>query len=374
VNKRVEKISPFIVMDIVKEAKGLKDVIHFEVGQPDLPPSKNVKKGLKKVTDELLFPYTESKGESLLREKISEFYKIMYGIAISPHRILITPGTSGAFLIAYALTVDTEEVIAFTDPSYPCYKNFSYFLNITPKFIPVDYRTNYEMRVDALKGVSNVKAIQISSPSNPIGNIYSNETLKELITYCDKKNIYFISDEIYHGLTYSSGEVKSALCFSDNAIVINGFSKYFCMPGIRLGWMILPEHLIREAEILMQNIFISASNISQEIGVYAFDYEHLQNCRDEFKNRRDYLYEELSKIFKIDVVPEGAFYIWVDVSEFTDNSYLFAKELLENIQVAVTPGIDFGENNTNRYLRFAYTRSIEHMREGVSRLKKYLKR
>ncbi|MDK2792655.1 MAG: hypothetical protein PWQ25_1518 [Deferribacteres bacterium] len=370
---RLKNVSPFIVMDIIKRTKELDNVIHFEVGQPDLPPSKNVKKALENVAESLDFPYTESLGIKPLREKIAEYYKKFYNIDVPIERVLVTPGTSGAFLIAYAITLNSKEKIALTDPSYPCYKNFSYILDIAPEFIPVDSTTNYEMRVCHLKNISGIKTVQISSPSNPIGNIYSNNTLKELIEYCDDKGINFISDEIYHGLTYTDDKVSTALQFSENAIVINGFSKYFCMPGIRLGWMVLPQHLVRKAEVLMQNLFISASSISQEIGVCAFDYDYLEKCRGIFKERRDFLYSELSKLFKIDVVPEGAFYIWVDVSDYTNDSFEFAKELLENIQVAVTPGVDFGKNNTNRYIRFAYTRNIEHMKEGINRIAQYLK-
>lgn len=370
---RLANVSPFIVMDIIKRTTELENVIHFEVGQPDLPPTEEVKIALNKISNSLSFPYTESLGIGPLREKIAHFYKKYYNLEIPTNRILVTPGTSGAFLIAYAVTLNNGERIALSDPSYPCYKNFSYMLDIVPEFIPVDFSTNYEMRVEHIKRLKDIKTVQISSPSNPIGNIYGNRTLKDLVEYCDSKGINFISDEIYHGLTYTNEKVSSALEFSDNVIVINGFSKYFCMPGIRLGWMIMPEHLVRKAEILMQNLFISASSVSQQIGLYAFDYEHLERCRDIFKERRDFLYKELSEIFKIDVIPEGAFYIWVDVSKYTDNSFEFAKELLENIQVAVTPGADFGKYNTHKYIRFAYTRNIDHMKEGIKKIKNYLK-
>ncbi|MCB4204000.1 aminotransferase class I/II-fold pyridoxal phosphate-dependent enzyme [Deferribacterales bacterium Es71-Z0220] len=372
-NDRLSNVSPFIVMDIIKRTTELENVIHFEVGQPDLPPTEKVKSALMEISNSLSFPYTESLGIAPLREKIAEFYKKYYNLDIPINRILVTPGTSGAFLIAYAITLNSGEKIALSDPSYPCYKNFSYMLDIVPEFIPVDSSTNYEMRVEHIKELKDIKTVQISSPSNPIGNIYGNQALKELVEYCDNKGINFISDEIYHGLTYTGERVSSALEFSDNVIVINGFSKYFCMPGIRLGWMIMPDNLVRKAEILMQNLFISASSVSQQIGLYAFDYEHLERCRDMFKERRDFLYKELSEIFKVDVVPEGAFYIWVDVSKYTDNSFEFAKELLENIQVAVTPGVDFGKYNTHKYLRFAYTRNIDHMKEGIERIKSYLK-
>ncbi len=198
--------------------------------------------------------------------------------------------------------------------------------------------------------------------------------MERLVDYCRANEISFISDEIYHGLAYGDKRENTALEFSDDAIVINGFfSKYFCMPGARLGWMIMPEKLVRSAEIVMQNLFISAPTVSQLGCVSAFDYEFLADYRDEYEKRRDFLYKELKDIFKIDVLPEGAFYIWADMSEYSDDCYAFAMELLENAHVAVTPGVDFGVNNTEKYIRFAYTRNIDHMAEGIRRIKEYLK-
>ncbi len=371
--KRLEKVSPFIVMDIVKKANKIKDAVHFEVGQPDINPSKHAIEKFHEAIDSKQFPYTESFGIYELREKIAAHYKKMYSLDINPNRILVTVGTSGAFLIAYTLLMDNGETLALSDPSYPCYKNFSYLLNINPLLIPVDKSTKYQLTPELLENYDNIKAIQISSPSNPTGYLYDNDNLEKLINYCEENNIYFISDEIYHGLTYTDKAEKTALEFSDNSIVINGFSKYFCMPGIRLGWIILPENLMRKAEIIMQNLFICAPIISQIGALGAFDYEFLENYKLEYKKRRDFLYNELKDIFDIESKPEGAFYIWANIEKYSDNCLDFANELLENIGVAVTPGIDFGNNNTNKYIRFAYTRNIKHMEEGVKRIKKYLK-
>jgi len=371
--KRTENLTPFIVMDIVKKASAIKDCVHFEVGQPDISPSKGVLDSMRDAVDAGQFPYTESLGILPLREKISGFYKHHYGVDVDPERIMLTVGTSGAFLVAYSILLDLGERLAFTDPGYPCYKNYSYVLGIEPVLVPVGAETDYQMTTDLLKQHNNVKAVQISSPSNPTGNVYDKNNLKDLISYCDNKGIRFISDEIYHGLVYGDTKENTALEFSDKAIVINGFSKYFCMPGARLGWMILPEDLVRPAEIVMQNLFISAPTISQQGCVSAFDYVFLADYRDEYEKRRNFLYNELKDIFKIDVLPEGAFYIWADMSAYSDDCYSFAMELLENAHVAVTPGVDFGVNNTKKYIRFAYTRNIEHMAEGIKRIKEYLK-
>ncbi|WP_457569425.1 pyridoxal phosphate-dependent aminotransferase [Desulfurobacterium sp.] len=370
--KRLEGVSSFIVMDIVREAGKYEDTIHFEVGQPDLQPPPQVWEEAERAIKDGKNGYIESLGLLQLREKISEFYYKKYGVDISPSRIAITSGTSGAFLVAYSILLDFGEKILLTDPSYPCYKNFAKVLDINPVFVPVDKTTNYQLTPEKLNENSNVKAVHIPSPSNPIGNVYDEETLKKLVETAETKKIWFISDEIYHGLVYDKKE-HTALEFSDNAIVISGFSKYFCMPGFRLGWIILPENLMRKAEIILQNFFISAPTISQYAALGAFDYQYLSKVTETFKERRDYLFNALSSIFEIDAKPEGAFYIWANISKYSNNSFEFAKELLEKLHVAVTPGVDFGKNGTEKYIRFAYTRNIKHLSEGVERIKNYLK-
>ncbi len=365
-----KNMNSFIVMDIVKEARKLNNAIHFEVGQPDIAPSLKVKEALKSAVDSDLFSYTESFGIYALREKISNEYKKNYGIKIEPSRILLTPGTSGAFLVAYAIALKHNGRLGFSDPSYPCYKNFAHLLNIKPIPYKIGKFNEYQLRVEDIKR-KNIDALQISSPANPTGNIYSSKNLKELVEYCDKNGINFISDELYHGLTYET-KANTALEFSENVFVINGFSKYYCMPGLRLGWLIVPKKYIRDAEIVVQNIFISAPTLSQYAALEAFDEEYLKTTREKFKQRRDYLYNELSSIFDIDAKPQGAFYLWANISKYSNNSFEFSKKLLQDILVATTPGVDFGENDTEKYIRFAYTTDIEHMKEGVRRLKSYL--
>ncbi len=368
---RIEKVSPFIVMDIVREAQKYDDTIHFEIGEPDLVGSPKVFEAVEKAVKDKKLHYTESLGLKALREKISQFYWDKYNVEVNPDRIVITCGTSGGFLIAYSILLNLGDKIALTDPGYPCYKNFAYLLDEEPILIPVDKSTEYQLTVEQLKEYKNIKAVQISSPSNPTGNVYSKENLSSLIEYCDNNGIYFISDEIYHGLVYDKKE-HTALEFSDKAIVINGFSKYFCLPGFRLGWIILPSELVRKAEIVMQNVFISAPTLSQYGALEAFDYEYLNYITKTYKKRRDFLYKELSQIFDIDVKPEGAFYIWANIEKYSNDSFSFSKEILEKLHVAITPGVDFGKNRTKSYVRFAYTKDIEHMKEGVERLKGYL--
>ena len=370
---RLEKVTPFIVMDIVSKAAKIENAVHFEVGQPDINPPEKVIRAMQEALEKRQFPYTDSKGVFELRSKISGFYKDKYGLSVDPERIVATVGTSGAFLIAYSILLNAGDKLAFSDPGYPCYKNFSYILDVTPEMIPVNSSTDYQITPEHLMKHEDIKALQISSPANPTGNIYTSNNLKNLAEYCDSKNIGFISDEIYHGLVYTDEPESCALQFSGKAIVINGFSKYFCMPGARLGWMILPEDMVRKAEIVMQNLFICPPVVSQMGAVESFDNVFLKEYAEEYRKRRDYLYGELKELFTIDTAPDGAFYIWADISRYSNDSFAFANEILDNTGVAVTPGVDFGVNNTHKYIRFAYTRNIEHMAEGIKRLKKYLK-
>ena len=368
--QRLKDLTPFIVMDIVKEAAKYSDTIHFEIGQPDILPSPKAKEALLKAAQENRFTYTQTEGLKILREKIAVHYKKVYDIEINPENILLTPGTSGAFLVIYSLALDCGERIGFADPGYPSYKNFAYILDIEPIFINVFKDTNYCITKEHLKSVK-IDALQISNPSNPTGNIYSDENLKELIEYCEKEGIAFISDELYHGLTYEK-KSQSALKFSKNVFVINGFSKYFCMPGFRLGWIIVPDRFLRKAQMLAQNLFISPPTLSQYAALNAFDYEYLENVKKTYKKRRDFLYDSLKEIFEIPTKPQGAFYIWVNISKYSNDSFYFCKEILDKIHVALTPGIDFGKNETKKYVRFSYTNSIKNMREGIERMKDFL--
>ncbi len=358
-------------MDILQRANTMEDVVHMEIGEPDLEPPPSVIQGLERAIKEKRFYYTTALGLWELRTSIAKYYWDYYRVDISPERVVITVGTSGAFLTAYSILLDFGDKVALADPGYPCYKNFAYILGIQPVFIPVDEGTKYQITADMLKNLEDIKVLHISSPSNPTGTLYDEENLKELCQFCEERNIYLISDEIYHGLVYE-GKERTALEFYDRAIVINGFSKFFCMPGFRLGWMIFPQDLVRKAELVLQNLYISAPTLSQYAAVYAFDYPYLQRVKETFRKRRDTLYESLKELFNIPVKPEGAFYIWADVSRYTDDAYSFCQELLEKVKVAITPGVDFGRNKTQRFVRFAYTKDERILLDGVKRLREVL--
>ena len=373
---RSEKITPFIVMEILERAKQLeregRDIVHMEIGEPDLPPSPRVLEAIERHKGEAN-RYTHSLGIWELREEIAHHYWETYKVDISPERVIVTTGTSGGFSLIFSALFEVGDGIVFTDPGYPCYKNFAHIYCLNPISVPIGRETNYELTSERLEELKTpFKGFLVTSPSNPVGNVYAKETLKGLTEFADQKGKLFISDEIYHGLNYDK-EVHTALEFSDNAIVVNGFSKYFCMPGFRLGWVIVPKEYVRKLQLVAQNLFISPPTLSQLVAIEALrDKEYLQKVRETFRRRRDYLYSELKEIFDIEVEPQGAFYIWANIGRYSEDSFKFAYRLLEEAGVAVTPGVDFGKNNTNRYIRFAYTSRLERLKEGVKRIRDFL--
>jgi aspartate/methionine/tyrosine aminotransferase len=373
---RIEKVTPFIVMEILEKAKELqrkgKEIIHMEIGEPDLPPSPKVLEAIDRFKDKA-YGYTHSLGIWELREAIAQYYWETYKVDISPERVIVTTGTSGGFSLLFSALFEPGDNFVFTDPSYPCYKNFCYIYRLNPVTIPINKETSYELRREHLENLKiPFKGFLVTSPSNPIGNIYEKETLKDLAEFAEQRGKLFISDEIYHGLNYEK-EVHTALEFSDKVIVVNGFSKHFCMPGFRLGWVIVPKEYVRKLQLVAQNLFISPPTLSQYIALEALkDREYLKKVKETFKQRRNYLYSELKRLFEIEIPPEGAFYIWANVGKYTDNSLEFAYKILEKVGVAITPGVDFGKNNTKKYIRFSYANSLEKLKKGVNRLKTFL--
>jgi aspartate/methionine/tyrosine aminotransferase len=356
-------MKPFIVMDIVKKANTLQDVIHLEVGQPDILPTPKVKESANQAIADNSFYYTPSNGLLELREKISNHYKKQYDIWVDPKNIIVTTGTSTAFLIAFYFA----NKIATPTPGYPCYENFAKLEK--KEFIKIETTfPEYKLHTKMLEEL-DFDTLLISSPNNPTGTVIDTDNMQQLSLYTKNNNKLLISDELYHGLVYNSN-YTTALKFNKDAIVINGFSKYFSMPGFRIGWIIVPDKFLREAEIIAQNILISTPTISQIAAINAFDYNHLSYIQSQFQKRRDFLYNELKDIFPI-AKPDGAFYLWCDISKYSNNSYEFAYDLLEKAKVATTPGVDFG--NYPNFLRIAYVKDIKILKEGAKRIKEYLK-
>ncbi|NPB05309.1 MAG: pyridoxal phosphate-dependent aminotransferase, partial [Aquificae bacterium] len=372
---------PFIVMEILERAKELeregRDVIHMEIGEPDLPPSPRVLEAVERFKDKAR-GYTHSLGIWELREAVAEYYLRRYGVEVDPERVVITTGTSGAFSLIFSALFEPGEAVAFTDPGYPCYPNFAKIYCLRPAAVPVGPETDYELRADLLeeatKREKNLKGFLVTSPSNPVGNVYSETTLRELAEFALERDLVFISDEIYHGLEYEK-RASTALEFSDRAVVVGGFSKFFCMPGYRLGWAIVPKEWVRRLQVVAQNLFISPPTLSQLVAAEALRDESHQNfVRETFKKRRDFLYGELKELFEVPARPEGAFYVWAGVDRYGLGGFEFAKRLLEEAGVAVTPGVDFGRNDTEGFVRFAYASSLERLKEGVDRIKEFLKK
>jgi aspartate/methionine/tyrosine aminotransferase len=366
-------------MEILERAKELeregKEIIHMEIGEPDLPPSPMVLEAIERHKDKA-YGYTHSLGIPELREAVANYYWDTYRVEVSPERVIITTGTSGAFSLIFSALFDAGEGVVFTDPGYPCYKNFGAVYCLDTETLDVDASTGYQLTPEMLEEfggfVKHFKGFLITSPSNPTGVVYDKENLKGLAEYAENQGLLFISDEIYHGLNYEK-EVHTALEFSDEAIVVNGFSKYFCMPGFRLGWVIVPKRFVRQMQLVAQNLFISAPTLSQYAALAALsDRGYLEKVRETFRRRRDFFYSELKKLFEIEVEPQGAFYIWARIDRYSTDSFKFAHQLLEKAGVAVTPGVDFGKNNTERYVRFAYTNRLERLKEGVERIRRFL--
>ena len=370
-------------MDLLARAQTLEQsgvsIVHMEVGEPDfLTPPMMIEAATQMLAAGQL-KYTAAAGMLPLREKIAEHYYQQYRISISPQRIFVTPGASGAFILAMALLVDRGDEVLLPDPCYPCNRNFIHLFEGQPKLIAVDGATEYQLTADLLRHhwSETTCGTIIASPSNPTGTIISAQQLQSVIDLVTNKNGWIVSDEIYHGLVYGA-DVSSALEFSDDALVINSFSKYFGMTGWRLGWLVVPETLVEAAEKLAQNLFISASSIAQAAALHAFDADNLQlleHRRQQFQARRDFLYDALLSLgFSIQCKPQGAFYIYAGCEQFSDDSDLFASELLGKAGVAVTPGRDFGENQANTHMRFAYTTSLENLQLGVERIARFISR
>ena len=382
---RIKEIQPFHVMALLARAKELealgKDIVHMEVGEPDFPtPLPIVEAGMAAISQGDVH-YTSAVGMPALREAIAEFYQSRYGVTISANRIIITPGASGALMLALGVIMQEGDEILLTDPGYPCNRNFVRFLSGNARSIFVDAESGYQLTLQQLKEnwQDNTVAAMVASPSNPTGTLLSKTELAEMAAFVKEKGGYLIVDEIYHGLVYA-GECDTALSLdlklANNIIVINSFSKYFNMTGWRVGWVVAPDELVSDMDKLAQNIFLAAPTPAQHAALAAFKAETisiLESHKKEFKQRRDYLLPALKELgFKIEVEPQGAFYIYANCEKFTNDSYQFAYDLLENAGVAITPGKDFGENKANVYVRFAYTTSIERLQEGIKRLKNYL--
>jgi len=377
--RRIDKIEPFRVMQLLERAKVLeaegRKIIHMEIGEPDFPTPAPVIAAAHKQLDLGDNFYTPSTGAPQLQQALSDWYKKEYDVDVAAERILITPGTSGAFSLLYAVLLEAGESVLLPDPGYPCQRNFIRLAGGEPINIPVGPESKYQFSKAMIEEywTDSTRAAVVINPSNPTGTLMDDEVLEELAQSCSNRGGYLISDELYHGLTYGV-KARCALEFDDDAIVVNGFSKRWAMTGWRIGWVIVPEALIDACRRVMQNIFIAAPTLSQQVAVTALQSEmETETMRLAYDERRKLLLGELPELgFDIVVEPQGAFYIYANVSRLTSDARAFCWHMLEQAGVAITPGEDFGLYRCDSHVRFSYAASLEDIREGLLRMKVYL--
>jgi aspartate/methionine/tyrosine aminotransferase len=381
--RRLAGIEPFHVMALLARAKQLeaqgRSIVHMEIGEPDFQtPQPIVDAALKAVAVGDMH-YMPALGMPALREAIARYYGERYGVDVSPARIILTPGASGALLLAVATLVNPGDRVLMTDPTYPCNRHFVRMMEGEAVCIPVDASTRYQLTADLVcrNWDARTVATMVASPANPTGTLIAPAALAAIAAAVRERGGALIVDEIYHGLTYEA-DAKTALALGDDVFVINSFSKYFGMTGWRLGWLVAPESCMAAIERVAQNVFLAASTPAQHAALAAFTPENiavLEARRHAFRARRDYLVPALAALgFEIALEPEGAFYVYAGCQGFSRDSFTFVHDLLEQAGVAITPGIDFGEHRAAEHVRFAYTTCIGNMQEGVRRLGAYLER
>jgi aspartate/methionine/tyrosine aminotransferase len=378
ITKRADLITPFYVMELLEKANEMEaqgeDIIHMEVGEPDFTTPWPVKDAaINAITSGQTF-YTHSLGITELRQKIATHYEKREGVFVSPERIVITNGTSGAFLLLAAVLLERGRTLAISDPGYPCYRNFALLVEADVLTLPVAAETGYQVlprQIETLKACPDV--LILCNPSNPTGTVYQEDTVAQIYRLLSARDSVLVVDEIYGGLSYGK-TVRTALGLGDNIVVVNGFSKTHAMTGWRLGWMVVPLELVRPIQKVAQNVFISPPSIAQHAAVHAFDVgAALEEMRRTYKERRDYMLPQLRRLgFRIPVDPEGAFYIYAGIDGWGLDSMVFVERALAEAKVAITPGYDFGSYRAGSHVRFSYANSLERLKEGCERLERWL--
>ena len=370
-------IPPFIVMDVMQAAADRdashETVFHMEVGQPGTPAPGGVLEAARRALNDSRIGYTVSLGVPALCSRIADHYENYYGVSVPPRRVVVTTGSSGAFVLAFLAAFDSGDRVAMALPGYPCYRNILEALGIEPVLLlaePEDrFQPTSELLADAIRTGGPIDGLIVASPSNPAGTMLEPGAMEALVDYCGQQGIRIVSDEIYHGITYER-KALTALAFEPEAIVINSFSKYFSMTGWRLGWMVVPEGLVRAVECLAQNFFISPPTLSQLAATAAFD------CLDEldrnvagYARSRALLIRDLPKAGFDRLAPaDGAFYIYADVTGLTDDSVSLCRRILDETGVALTPGVDFDPVRGHHFIRFSFAESGETIAGAVRAL------
>jgi aspartate/methionine/tyrosine aminotransferase len=365
-------------MDVMENARLAEEagqsVIHMEVGQPATGAPSSARDLLIQEMDAGPLGYTVALGRPDLRRRIAKLYKDWYGLDISSDRIVVTAGSSAGFLLAFTALFDAGEKVAIGEPGYPSYRNILKALSIEAIGIQAQPESRFQMTVEDIDNIDNLSGMLIASPANPTGTMLDKASQKKLIDYAHLKGIAYISDEIYHGIQYE-GRAVSALEISDDIFVINSFSKYFSMTGWRIGWMVVPQSHVRSIERLAQNMFICAPHAAQVAALGAMDAENeLSTNIESYAENRRILLDGLPNIgFGKIAPPDGAFYIYADVSEYTQNSREMCDEILKDAGVAVTPGLDFDPKRGHHFIRFSYAQSTDMIVEGLKRLGDFMR-
>ncbi|MCQ4296703.1 pyridoxal phosphate-dependent aminotransferase [Pseudomonas stutzeri] len=379
---RSRAIEPFHVMALLERANQLQvqghDVIHLEIGEPDFTTAAPIVAAGQAALAAGHTRYTPARGLPQLREAIAGFYVQRYGLTIDPERILITPGGSGALLLAASLLVDPGKHWLLADPGYPCNRHFLRLVEGTAQLVPVGPEVRYQLTPELVERYwdrDSVGAL-VASPANPTGTLLERDELARLSGALKERGGHLVVDEIYHGLTYGV-DAASVLEVDDGAFVLNSFSKYFGMTGWRLGWLVAPPAAVPELEKLAQNLYISAPSMAQHAALACFEpatLEILKARRCEFARRRDFLLPALRELgFGIAVEPQGAFYLYADISAFGGDAYAFCQHMLEIEFVAITPGLDFGRFQAGHHVRFAYTQDLPRLEQAVARIARGLR-
>jgi len=375
-NSRRGAVDPFIVMDVMEAARQAeadgRRIVHMEVGQPGTAAPKGAQAALAEAMGDDALGYTVALGLPALRARIAQLYGDWYGVDLDPARVVVTSGSSGAFLLAFTALFDASDRVAIGAPGYPSYRQILKALSLQPIDVPSAPENRLQPVPDDLRAM-DFEGLMVASPANPTGTMLDRSAMGALIDLCREKNAAFISDEIYHGIEYEAKAV-TALELTDDCYVINSFSKYFSMTGWRVGWMVVPQDHVRKVERLAQNMFICAPHASQVAALAAMEcHEELEANMAVYRANRQLMIEGLPKAgFDKFAPPDGAFYFYVDVSDYTDDSRAFARRILDEAGVAVTPGLDFDPVRGATTLRFSYARATEDIAEGLARLETFM--
>lgn len=353
------RVDPFVAMDVLDRANALaragRTVFHLEAGQPGTRAPKRALEAARQALDKDVLGYTEAMGRPALRERIARHYREVEGVEVAPERIVVTTGSSAGLLLAFLSLFEAGQTLAMTVPGYPAYRNIAHALGLRPSFIPCRERENFKLTAQAIAATEGIDGVLVASPANPSGTVIEERDLADIVDACGKRKLRLISDEIYHGITYGA-RARTALAFSRDVVVINSFSKYYSMTGWRIGWMVVPDDLVRTIERLTQNFYISPPTISQVAALAALDSrDELDGYVRTYGANRARLLAALKEAGFGTLAPaDGAFYLYADVAPFNLDAPTFAKRLLDETDVAATPGHDFDPFEGDRWVRFSY--------------------